>query len=798
VRGAWAASFVVAAGAASSAHAAPPIAPLNQGHAQRAAIVRAGAARIEVLSPTLVRLEYAPDGAFEDRPTQTVIDRNRPVPRFTHRLKQGVLTVQTGALRLRYRVAGGAFGSGDLAVRMAKHKVVNPDPAHEPAPLGGWRRSLDLASGPVPLHPGVLTRAGWYLLDDTKSALLVPGDPGFAVRQPRTQPYQDLYLFAPGGHPLRALADLRAIGGSAPLLPRKAFGVWFSRYYPYDDAGVRDLVGQFHSQQVPLDTLSLDTDYKAVHDPAGAAVAGAVAGAQGQPYSWNAWEWNSDLFTDPPGLIAWLHGQGVAVALNVHPSIDTNDSRFAAAQATAGGKLTPSDSCRTVQADATGQCDVFDWTDPQQQRAYFDLHTPFEQQGADVWWLDWCCDGSSADAAGLTPDTYINWRYAQRQRDRGSRWPAFQRIGASYQLGFGGDGGTGALAERRQTIQFTGDTCGTWQMLAFEPAFTADEGAIGLPYVSHDIGSFHSTSPAGICDATLSPFTSPRVNSLAPDLYVRWVQLGVVQPLLRLHSDHGKRLPWDYPQPYDGYAAAALRLRESLVPYLYTAAAQARAGGAPMNRALWLDWPRYQPAYAHDNETMLGHDLLTAPVVAPGDPASTAIWFPPGGWTELATGRRFRGPAVATISAPLSELPIFVRDGALITTQAAALTTPSGSARALTLTAYPGSGRSTFYDDAGDGLAYLGRDGSATVGLRQRRTRGRVAITIGAERAFAGRPSRRTWTLAVRGIAHVSAVTVNGRRLARSRWRLDRRTRVVTLALGARRCGRSTRVLFEL
>src|ERR1700760_644902 len=102
-------------------------------------------------------------------------------------------------------------------------------------------------------------------------------------------------------------------------------------------------------------------------------------------------------------------------------------------------------------------------------------------------------------------------------------------------------------------MQFTGDTPATWDMLKFEALFARDEAAAGITQVSDDIGSFHG-------------------DHLADDMYVRWVQMGAFQPIDRLHSDHGDRLPWNYTGAAATDAAAFLRLRESLVPYTYTLA----------------------------------------------------------------------------------------------------------------------------------------------------------------------------------------------------------------------------------
>src|SRR5581483_7981109 len=211
--------------------------------------------------------------------------------------------------------------------------TLHPAPGASPGNLGGWRRALDLLTGPVALGDGLLSTDGWYVLDDSSTVLLSGGSPGFTVRPPHRGPYQDLYLFAYGHDYLQGLKDLRALTGPAPLLPRSAFGVWFSRYWPYSEQDYHDLLAAFRSHQVPLDTLSVDTDFKRESDPAGAALAAGLAGAPGRPYSWDGWEWNSTLFPDPQRFIDWAHSEGLAVALNIHPSISSRDPQFPSTEA---------------------------------------------------------------------------------------------------------------------------------------------------------------------------------------------------------------------------------------------------------------------------------------------------------------------------------------------------------------------------------------------------------------------------------------------------------------------------------
>ncbi len=759
----------------------------------RSAVVHAGQARFEVLTPTLIRLEFAQDEHFQDAPTLTATRAHLPVPRFTTRVSGGWLTIRTRRASLSYRLGSGPFTQANVRLRLgpgARSMLVHPTAGATAGNLGGWTRALDNEDAPVPLHPGVLSTAGWYVLDDTATALLTTSAPGFALRPAHDGAYQDWYLFAYGHDYASGLADLRAMTGPAPLLPRSAFGVWFSRYYPYSEADYHTLLGQFRANRVPLDTLSVDTDFKRENNAVGAAAAATVAGAPGRPYSWNGWEWDTQLFPDPQRFIDWAHSQGLSLAINIHPSIDSTDPQYAATVARAG-PLSQDAGCRVLQADPLGTCMTFNWHDASQLSAYFALHRPFEQQGIDLLWLDWCCEGPQQSLPGLTDDTWINSRYYAEQRARGSRWPAFSRIGGAF-AETGADGpdndraaeGTGAFAEHRYTIQFTGDTCATWSMLAFEAQLTASEGNIGLPYVSHDIGSYNGASSTLACgqqDYAVLPGASA-TRHLPDDLYARWVQFGTFQPLDRLHSNHGDRLPWEYGQAADRSATTFLQLREELGPYVYTLARHAYDTGQPISGALYLQWPTQPNAYRHPSEYTFGPDVVVEPVTAPGDPAATTLWVPPGTWTDYFTSQHFSGPREVTLTVPLSQMPVLIRDGAIIPTQPYTPYTHPGAPASLTLSVFAGRrGRFALYDDQGLGFGY--QHGLYAWTRMSERRRGRLfSLTIGRMKgSFAGKPRVRTWSVRVIGVRRPHGVRAGGRR---KRWSYDPATRTLTVSLG--------------
>jgi hypothetical protein len=722
--------------------------------------VQAGHLRVQVLRPTLLRLEYAADDSFEDRPTFNAVDRSPSPTFFTAKTRNGELRVHTTAVTLHYKLDSGPVTAANttLDLQVAGRKTsVHPQfgsPDRNDA-LGGWYRGLDYyagQAGPVDqltLHAGMLNRSGWYLLDDTKTAVRTSDD-WVTARPARTGDYQDGYLFGYGHDYQRGLADLRTLTGPSVLPPKWAFGTWFSKYQAYSTQDYETgLLPAFRSHDVPLDSLVMDTDWKA-------------------PNAWAGWNWNTDLFPNPADFLADLKRQGINATLNVHAAISGDDPRFAEAQATAKGKLTPATSSFAPNPYR------FDWTDPDQAAAWTQLHKPFEDQGVRQWWLDYCCDDSTVSTPGVTADSWVNDLYRRDGDARGLRGFSLARIGSSFPA-YTTVGASGPWAEHRSTVHFTGDTRPDWETLAFAAAMTPAEASIGQSYVSHDIGSF-----AG--------------KHLPDDLYLRWVQLGAFQPILRLHSDHGDRLPWEYSDAVSGAAADYLRLRESLAPYLYTAARQNYDTGVPMTRALYLNWPEQGEAYKHDTQYMLGDSLLVAPVTTPGLSTTTSVWFPPGTWTDFFTGETFSGPATRTVAATPDHMPVYARAGGIVAQAPAAANIAAQPKDQLKLTVYPhASGTTSVYDDAGDGLSY--RAGQYTRTPVRYDEGGLSTLTVGpVGGTYPGAPATRRYTVTFADVSRPHVVTVSGSSVP---WSYDAKKHQLTVEVPATATNRSVTVVHD-
>ena len=209
--------------AQNSPEIVPEPSPRSSPVANPAAIVMASHARFTVLTPELIRMEWAEDNQFEDHPSLIFLNRYLPVQRFSSTRKSGKLTIDTGRLRLVYSPTGktAGFTSANLAITLQMNG--SPVVWHPGTPstgnLEGTTRTLDGAKGAdhlkEPIGQGLISRDGWVVVDDS-GPLFNSADFDFSHGDPMTQPWvlprpsgtrQDLYFFGYGHDYKQALGD---------------------------------------------------------------------------------------------------------------------------------------------------------------------------------------------------------------------------------------------------------------------------------------------------------------------------------------------------------------------------------------------------------------------------------------------------------------------------------------------------------------------------------------------------------------------------------------------------------------
>jgi alpha-glucosidase (family GH31 glycosyl hydrolase) len=333
--------------------------------------VIAGDARLEFLTPALVRLEYSPDKRFVDAPTAVVQQREWPKVQVQTSQTDGWLMAKTSAMTVRYRLQSGAFTAQNLEITwndgQGRTRKWHPGD-HDLLNLGGLPYSLDHVSEEnlpvgrsdtltpindtipgieIPLleaTPGLLSRSGYALIDDSRTPVW---NKEHTWIEPRRQSgSQDWYLFTYDRNYQQVLRDYAALCGPVPMIPRYVLGPLVTdfnfEYFPdsvqartpeftrYNQQYLEDEVSRLRGYQIPFDSLVLDFAW---HN-----------------YGWDGgYDW-SPLIPQPTDFMKFLHDRGIKLGLNDHPGyantresiLSYQDSHAPAALEALGAALAPS------------------------------------------------------------------------------------------------------------------------------------------------------------------------------------------------------------------------------------------------------------------------------------------------------------------------------------------------------------------------------------------------------------------------------------------------------------------------
>lgn len=730
------------------------------------AVVTSGNARFTVLTPQLIRMEWSADGQFEDRATLTFVNRETPVPEFKVRESRSKLTITTPALTLTY-LKNGKFSDKNLkAVFTLNGREVVWTPGMEnPQNLLGTTRTLDGADGSKlkePMEQGILSRAGWSLIDDSQRHVLTPDGSEWEewIEARPEGDRQDLYLFAYGHDYKQALADYALVAGRAPMPPKYTLGYWWSRYWQYSDNEFVDLVNKLKSMDVPIDVLIVDMDW---HETWGLRKSNSPKDEYGQRIGWTGYTWQKELFPSPANFLKWTENEELKVALNLHPA--SGIQPYEAVYDDFTKEYGWSEKGKSVPF----KIDERKWAD-----AYFKtVLEPMERDGVDFWWLDWQQWKESKYTPGLSNTFWLNhtfFNHAERQNP-GLRPFIYHRWGG--------------LGSHRYPLAFSGDTYATWPMLAYLPYFTATASNVNYGWWGHDIGGhmFHKTQKA-----------------TDPELYTRWLQYGVFTPIFKTHSTKDPRIErciWCFPD-HMFLMRDAIRLRYTLAPYIYNAARENYDTGVGMCRPMYYDYPESDKAYETSEQFMFGNDILATTITQPVDSitglAPRTIWFPEGAWFDCATGSMYEGGRTEELHYTLAENPHYAKAGSIIPMNPATVKNLQQPCDTLVLTFIPGGdGQLRHYEDDGMSQQYKTNYAVTTVTKKQEGNTVRVRISP-REGSFAGASDSRSYELRFPAVFPPKSVKVNGKELAYSRfpkageWTYDGYTLAPVIYTGTTAC----------
>jgi alpha-glucosidase len=505
------------------------------------------------------------------------------------------------------------------------------------------------------------------------------------------------YYFLAGPRLEQCVQAYGRLTGAHPLPPLWALGYHQCRwsYYPY--SRVHEIADQFRQLQIPCDAIYLDIDYMD---------------------GYRCFTWNYAHFPDPTRMIAELEQKGFKTVVMIDPGIKEDPEYFVYREG-----MEKHYFLHTADGDVAkgpvwpGFCAFPDFSNPEVRYWWGQLYQElYVKNGVAGFWNDMnepavfhvnhktlpdhvmhhgdgypCSHRKAHNVYGLQM-SHASWDgFRQLQPEK----RPFLLTRASFSGG------------QRSAAIWTGDNCSSWEHLQIANIQCQRLGISGFSFCGTDIGGF-----AGDCDG---------------ELFVRWLQLAVFHPLMRVHSmghhESGDALPaeeaelsapkwhqsdqepWSFGEKWTTLAKKAIELRYCLLPCLYTAMWRLEQDGTPVLRHLVFADENDPKLWEQERDFLFGEHLLVSPVVQPKIQRQ-AVYLPKGNWYYFWTGQPATGDMFVNVMA--DQIPFFVREGAVLPIYPVMQWTSEKPVDELTLYAYYKNGLETshLYEDAGEGYAH--------------------------------------------------------------------------------------------
>jgi alpha-glucosidase (family GH31 glycosyl hydrolase) len=542
--------------------------------------------------------------------------------------------------------------------------------------------------------------------------------------------------------------------GRQPLPPRWAFGNFASRFGYRTEAEARGVVDQFIAAGIPLDAIVFDLYWF------GKTVKGTMGNLA----------WDRDSFPHAEAMMADFNKKGVKTVVITEPFVLTTSKRWQ--EAARQGVLATDAQGKPFVFDFffgnTGLVDVFK---PQARDWFWNIYKDLKAGGVAGWWGDLGepeTHPSAAIHATGTADQVHNiygHEWAKLIADGYARDFPQERPFILMRSGYSG-------SQRFGMIPWSGDVHRGWDGLQSQMEIALQLGMQGQAYMHSDLGGF--AGPV-----------------LDDELYVRWLQYGVFQPVFRPHAQEEVPAEAIFRTPaVKALARDAIRLRYAMLPYNYTAAFDDSRTGMPMMRPVLFEDPdnEFMSTTGISSTYLWGPDFLVAPVTEPGA-ARKDVFFPRKGsvWFDFYTDEPHHGGILETVATRPDRIPTYVRAGAFIPLAQPVQSTRDYSTARLDLhfwhDARVTQAEGHLYDDDGHTAHAFEAGKYELVRFSSRFADGRLAVTVAPETGSAAAPTARAFDLKVHNVAaKPRAVQVGGKTIA---YRWDAKRRVLDVRLPA-------------
>jgi alpha-glucosidase len=519
------------------------------------------------------------------------------------------------------------------------------------------------------------------------------------------------YYFIVGPELLTVTRAYAWLTGVPEMPPMWALGFHQCRWSYFPESRVKEVAQTFRDLEIPCDAIYLDIDYMD---------------------NYKCFTWNKKHFPNPSALIADLKTLGFQTVVMIDPGIKVEDGYAVFTEGVEKNYfLTRPDGDLMIGQVWPGDSVYPDFTDPEVRDWFGSLYEKlYNEDGVSGFWNDM-----------NEPANFKVWNKSIPTDVRHN----YENLGASHKKAHNiyGMQMTRSTTEGLRTLQpdkrpflltrasysggqryaavWTGDNIASWEHLAIANRQMQRLNISGFVFSGSDIGGFAEKSTG--------------------ELMVRWLQLGAFHPFYRVHTagnnaagdaledwetvakaaaiDRLDQEPWSFGDAYTPLAKTAIELRYRLLPYLYSAFWRHTQDGTPilqpMSFAFQNNFNDKENIGGVENEFMFGQHLLISPVVKKGQKKRT-LYLPEGIWFDYETGEQYVGNQLVTIKTPLSKIPIFVAEGAVIPHYPVQQFVGEKRITTLELKVFYSNNyvETEFYEDEGEGFGYKNKAFSVT------------------------------------------------------------------------------------
>lgn len=484
--------------------------------------------------------------------------------------------------------------------------------------------------------------------------------------------------------------------GKPELPPIWALGYHQCRWSYYPERRVRDIAKNFREHEIPCDAIYLDIDYMD---------------------GWRCFTWDYEHFPDPAKLIADLKELGFQTVVMINPGIKEDPDYSVYSDG-----LEQDMFLRTADGDVAkapvwpGFCAFPDFTHPGVREWWGKLYNQlYEEQGVSGFWNDMNEPAVFHVDHKTLPDFVMHHHDGHPCSHRKAHnvygllmnrasFEAFKKMKPQKRpflltrASFSGG--------QRYAAVWTGDNVSDWEHLQIANIQCQRLSISGFSFCGTDIGGFAGKSEG--------------------ELFVRWLQLSVFHPLMRVHSmgqhtsgdtitDEAQltdpalhvtdQEPWSFGEKWTPLAKNAIELRYCLLPCLYTALWQNSTDGTPAIRHIGFEDPSDPKLWDQERDFRFGEHLLVSPVIQ-SKVQRQSVYLPKGTWYYFWTGQPCSSEMFVNVMP--DQIPFFVREGAVLPVYPLRQWTGEKPIDELTLYVYYKNGEesSKLYEDEGEGYGY--------------------------------------------------------------------------------------------